>query len=187
LQGGQRRACAVPTACRQHGPELVGHACALPPCDSDSSSNSCHCNERPHSRGMKCPSCASCMSLERKRAQGKPGARRTRSLVCVGGKHTSVVTTGTPQHHGIPCAMAPRLITRSPRCPGLIATVAREIVHELDPGVGRSGPHAFAARIAPLVGRANASIASRTTFRDDRDAPSSSGAERRNHTPDLRF
>jgi hypothetical protein len=66
----------------------------------------------------------------------------------------------------------------------LIATVAREIVHELDPGVGRSGPHAFAARIAPLVGRANASIASRTTFRDDRDTPSSSGAERRNHTTD---
>jgi hypothetical protein len=33
-----------------------------------------------------------------------PGARCTRSLVCEIGKHTSVVTTGSPVHSGIPCA-----------------------------------------------------------------------------------
>ena len=40
----------------------------------------------------------------RKRAQGKPGARRTRSLVCKGRKHTSSHHrfAGTP---GLPCAM----------------------------------------------------------------------------------
>jgi hypothetical protein len=34
-----------------------------------------------------------------------PGVRRTRSLVCESKKHTSEVTTGSPKHSGIPCAM----------------------------------------------------------------------------------
>ena len=48
----------------------------------------------------------------------------------------------------IPCAMVLRLMARSPRCPGFLATVApRETSREkLDPSVGRSGPHAFAVR-----------------------------------------
>ena len=38
--------------------------------------------------------------------------------------------------------------TRSPRCPGLLATVACEfVIRKLDPGVGGSGPRDFAARI----------------------------------------
>src|SRR6202047_4296206 len=40
-----------------------------------------------------------------KRAQGKPGARCTRSLACEIRKHTSVVTTGSPELPGLPCAM----------------------------------------------------------------------------------
>jgi hypothetical protein len=39
------------------------------------------------------------------RAQGKPGARCTRSLACEIIKHTSVVTTGSPVSPGLPCAM----------------------------------------------------------------------------------
>ncbi|HTB00402.1 MAG TPA: hypothetical protein VK804_08005, partial [Bradyrhizobium sp.] len=39
------------------------------------------------------------------RAQGIPGARRTRSLACKIKKHTSVVTTVTPETPGIPRAM----------------------------------------------------------------------------------
>ena len=34
-----------------------------------------------------------------------PGARRTRSLACEVKKHTSVVTTGSPERPGIPRAM----------------------------------------------------------------------------------
>jgi len=34
-----------------------------------------------------------------------PGARRTRSLGCKGKKHAELVTTGSPEHSGIPCAM----------------------------------------------------------------------------------
>jgi hypothetical protein len=34
-----------------------------------------------------------------------PGARRARSLACKIKKHTSIVTTVTPESPGIPCAM----------------------------------------------------------------------------------
>src|SRR6202171_2382410 len=58
----------------------------------------------PRSRGAICPSC--CMSHPRKqRAQGKPGARCTRSLVCsvlVAHECSHHRSTGTP---GLPCAM----------------------------------------------------------------------------------
>jgi hypothetical protein len=43
--------------------------------------------------------------LEKQRAQGKPDARRTRSLACEMIKHTSIVTTGPPESPGLPCAM----------------------------------------------------------------------------------
>ena len=37
--------------------------------------------------------------------QGKPGARRTHSLVCEIKQHTSKYTTGLPETPGLPCAM----------------------------------------------------------------------------------
>jgi hypothetical protein len=47
-----------------------------------------------------------CINCPRQqRAQGMPGARCTRSLACKVKKHTSVVTTGSPEQPGIPCAM----------------------------------------------------------------------------------
>src|SRR5258705_13015862 len=54
-------------------------------------------------------------SSEDQRAQGVPGARCTRSLACKIKKHTSVVTTVTPERPGIPRAMVLRLTSRSPR------------------------------------------------------------------------
>jgi hypothetical protein len=44
-------------------------------------------------------------ALRDQRAQGMPGARRARSLVCEIKKHTSIVTTVTPESPGIPYAM----------------------------------------------------------------------------------
>jgi hypothetical protein len=41
---------------------------------------------------------------QRERAQGMPGARCARSLVCEIKKHTSIVTTVTPDSPGIPYA-----------------------------------------------------------------------------------
>jgi hypothetical protein len=43
--------------------------------------------------------------LKHQRAQGMPGARCTRSLACKIKKHTSIVTTVTPDTPGIPRAM----------------------------------------------------------------------------------
>jgi hypothetical protein len=74
--------------------------------------------------------------------------RRTHPQPCVQNKTNTQasVTTGTPKHSGIPCAMVLRLIRDLPGVPGLLAPVAREFVHELDPSVGGSGPHDFAVR-----------------------------------------
>jgi hypothetical protein len=81
---------------------------------------------RPQSRGAMRPSLAN-RSPRKKRAQGMPGARCTRSLACEIKKHTSVVTTVTPVSPGIPRAMVLRLISRSPRRSGLFVTVVSRV------------------------------------------------------------
>jgi len=60
-------------------------------------------------------------------------------------KQTSVFTTGEAST-GIPCAMVDRLLRALPGVSGLLATVAREIVHELDPSVEGTGPHGLTER-----------------------------------------
>jgi hypothetical protein len=80
------------------------------------------------------------------RAQGMPGVWRTRSRAC-SVESTRVSHHRSPKHSGIPCAMVLRLIRALPGVPGLIASVTREIVHGLDPSVGRSGPRDFAVRV----------------------------------------
>src|ERR1700742_30331 len=89
---------------------------------------------------------------------------RTRSLVCKieGRKHTSEYRYAETFRPSLRNGL--RLIARSPRCPGLIATVARGLTaSELDPSVGRSGPHAFAVRFPRRSSSdLEASIATRT-------------------------
>jgi hypothetical protein len=81
-------------------------------------------------------------------AQQAPAASRAKRK-----KHTSVVTTGTPKHSGIPRAMVYGLFRALPGVPGLIATVACGITRKLDTSVGVSGPHDFAVRIVSLASR----------------------------------
>jgi hypothetical protein len=60
-----------------------------------------------------------------RRAQGMPGARRTRSLGAEKGRRpTSVVTNRFTETSGIPCAMVLRLLRDLPGVPGLLAPVA---------------------------------------------------------------
>jgi hypothetical protein len=69
-------------------------------------------SRRDFARALRCPS--------RRREQGMPDARCTRGLVCKVVRmktHTSIQVQR--RHSGIPCAMALRLITRSPRRIGL--------------------------------------------------------------------
>src|SRR5450759_4008871 len=76
-----------------------------------------------------------------------PGARCARSLACKIKKHTSIVTTVTPESPGIPRAMAYDLFRALPgdrAC--LPPSPAKVALRELDASVGASGPHVFAVR-----------------------------------------
>jgi hypothetical protein len=114
-------------------------------------------------RGVR-PSCARTLSLERQRAQGKPGAQCTRSLACKVKKHTSVITTGSPNWSGLPCAMVLTAYTCSP-VNGSFATVAGGITSaDLTPASRRQDHTISPSASAPLVNGTSASIASRPAF-----------------------
>src|SRR5690242_7240868 len=81
-----------------------------------------------------------------KEGAGNAGATNAPAALRAMKKARKQVTTGTPKRSGIPCTMVLRLIRALLGVPGLIASVARGIVHELDPSVGRSGPRDFAIR-----------------------------------------
>jgi hypothetical protein len=89
------------------------------------------------------------------RAQGRPGAQCTRSLVCKV-ESTRVRNHGFAETSGLPCAMVLRLISRSPRGPGSFAPVALadRLRKNLTPTSGRqdhtTSPSASSvARLAP--------------------------------------
>src|SRR5215472_1826271 len=76
-----------------------------------------------------------------------PGVLRTRSLVC------RMEEAYEHSHHrfaeitpALPAQWFERLLRALPGVSGLLATVAREIVHELDPSVEGTGPHGLTVR-----------------------------------------
>jgi hypothetical protein len=80
---------------------------------------------RSHSRGAMRPSCASISTLSsNKRAQGKPGARCTRGLVCKNAQKNAHEHTGSAEASGFPCAVVYGLLRALPGEPGSFATVA---------------------------------------------------------------
>jgi hypothetical protein len=104
-----------------------------------------------------------------------PGAGCARSLVCEIKKHTSVVTTVTPESPGIPRAMVLTVSFVLSRVTGLVCHPRRRsCLHRLDASVGASGPHDFAVRCSDADRRRHqaASTASRTQRRDDAQRPS---------------
>src|SRR6266581_3475169 len=114
----------------------------------------------PRSRGARRPSCARTVRPRKQRAQGMPGAQRTRSIACEIKKHTSIVTTVTPESPGIPRAMVLRLtfvlssVTmlfchRRPADMVLSkARLGRLASAKLDASLGASEPHDFAVRFS---------------------------------------
>ena len=104
---------------------------------------------------------------------GKTGCPLHPRPVCIGRKHT-VVTTGTPETSGLPCAMVLTVSFVISPVTGLCChRHLREVAsHELDASVGASGPHDFAVRFGAFVLHAIASTASRAPYvRDDREPP----------------
>jgi hypothetical protein len=90
-------------------------------------------NTAPRSRGAMRPRFSKIIRPRVQRAQGMPGARCTRGLVCktVQKAHTSIqVQTGHPD---IPCAMVLRLMPRAPRRRIRLATVADGLKDCLNP------------------------------------------------------
>jgi hypothetical protein len=131
------------------------------------------------------PGCKSLGPRQSKRAQGMPGDGLTHGPPATkkaGGSHHRISRIN---RHSLRNGFT--ACTRPPRCPGLIATVTREIVHELDPSVGRSGPRDFAVRIrhVRLTCRPRPSHP-HLTCRDDRPKrPSSSRRDARDAACDL--
>jgi hypothetical protein len=70
---------------------------------------------RPHSRGAMRPSFASIATLDNKRAQGKPGARCTRGLVCKHAQKNAHEHTGSAEASRPSLRNGLRLTPRSPR------------------------------------------------------------------------
>ena len=89
--------------------------------------------------------------LSKARAQGKPGARRTRGLACHVHKesaHTSIQVRR--RHPGLPCAMVLRLIRARPGETLLLChhhPRSAFASHGLTTSIGAAGPHDFAVRL----------------------------------------
>src|SRR5882757_10051324 len=101
-----------------------------------------------------------------------PGARCARSLVCKIKKHTSIVTTVTPESPGIPRAMV--LTVSFVLSPVTMLGCHRRLrfTRQLDTSVGASGPHDFAVRLKRRSSlSASASTASRPALMTLRNAP----------------
>jgi hypothetical protein len=98
----------------------------------------------------------------RARAQGMPGARCTRGLVCNRRKKYAHEHTGQRRHPTFPAQWLYGLYRALPGRAGLVVTVAREkrASHELDASIGASGPHDFTVRIRTVRQGTSASTAS---------------------------
>ena len=130
---------------------------------------------RPRSRGAVRPSFA--RNLGPRETEGAGNAGRSphpQPRVRNETKHTSVVTTGSPESPGIPCAM---VLTAS----FVLFPVTGLFCHrrlagmpsaKLDASVGAPEPHDFAVRLqAPSSKAPSASIASRPASVTSRNAP----------------
>jgi len=99
-----------------------------------------------------------------------PGARCTRSLACKIKKHTSVVTTGSPELPGTPARDGFTAYFVISPVIGL-SCHRRLRCRKLDASVEASGPHDFAVRISNVRQRCLRVHRIPPRVRDDRDTP----------------
>src|SRR5204862_5687601 len=108
--------------------------------------------------------------LKHQRAQGMPGARCARSLACKIKKHTSIVTTVTPDTPGIPRAMVLMVSFVISPVIGLVCHRRnRSCLRSLDASVEASGPHDFAVRVSTVRTRCLRVHRIPSRVRDDRE------------------
>ena len=99
-----------------------------------------------------------------------PGAQCTRSLACKIKKHTSVVTTGSPELPGTPARDGFTAYFVISPVIGL-SCHRRLRCRKLDASVEASGPHDFAVRISNVRQRCLRVHRIPPRVRDDRDTP----------------
>jgi hypothetical protein len=81
-----------------------------------------------------------------------PGARCARSLVCEINKHTSIVTTVTPERPGIPYAMVLTVSFALSLVTGLVVTIVKRITPpNLTPASGRQDHTTSPSALVPFV------------------------------------
>src|SRR5881392_1581323 len=101
-----------------------------------------------------------------------PGAQCARSLACKIKKHTSIVTTVTPETPGIPHAMVLTVSFALSPVTGLCCHCRQQVTTcQLDASVGASGPHDFAVRPVLFVKSTIRVHRIPPRVRDDRDTP----------------
>ena len=100
-----------------------------------------------------------------------PGARRARSLACKIIKHTSIVTTVTPDSPGIPRAMVLTVSFVLSPVIGLVCHRRFALAAKLDAGVEASGPHDFAVRLGAVRQKHHHVHRIPPRVRDDREPP----------------
>jgi len=127
----------------------------------------------PQSRGSMRPSCAK-HSPRNERAQGRPGARCTRGLMCK--MHKAKRTRAYRFSGGSPAFPAQWFYGLFHALPGDRLSCHRRsqealASQELDASVGASGPHDFTVRFSTLVSCTAASTAPLPYVRDDRETP----------------
>ena len=119
--------------------------------------------------------CWKLFALDGQRAQGRPGARCTRGLVC------NVHKECAHEHTGPAESIRPSLRNGftaynvlSPENGSFASVAPREAVASrcIDASTAASGPHVFAVRISAVRQGASASTAPCPAFRDDRERPS---------------
>ena len=143
---------------------------------------------RSPSRGMFCPGFASsCPSLKTEGAGNAGHVRRTRSLVC-NKESIRVVTTGSPERTGIPCANGFNGFLRArPGDRALLSPSPARMSHWFDISVGTSGPHDFAVRLKRIrLLRRKRPPHPAPNVRDDRDTPLLRRRDRADSAGDLR-
>jgi hypothetical protein len=130
----------------------------------------------PRQTQLGIPAARNARVMHRRCPSGNRGRRecrcneRTRSLACNGRKHASK-SPQVRRNNGIPCAMVFPAYTRSPRCPGLIATVASRSSRGSIPASGdRDHTISPAARCRSSAAPQRPSHPA-PNVRDDREAP----------------
>jgi len=107
-----------------------------------------------------------------------PGARCTRGLVCHRRKKIRTRAYRAAEASDIPCAMALRLISCSPRSGrARCHRRRRNCFHQLDASIGASGPHDFTVRIRTLRQRHIRVHRIPSRACDDRETPLVSGRD----------